>query len=180
MLFIDKNSNIDKDAMRLYVMAKLMTFRDEFNVLLKNHDHSAFWESLHNKIVSLPDDSEKNSYLKVESQILRLGDFIDTWIHTAVDSPERLEFFVQVKATEIRSGDAHHDYFWALQIRHDQLVAMVKVLETLREVISKWVNMPPEKVINSGVFQGLTEYSVEDQMYLEAENIQRQREKVSK
>jgi hypothetical protein len=178
MLFIDKNSNVDKEALRLYVLCKLQELRNEFGRLLKSGEHRPFWESLHNTILSETDKKSKEELLRVESQLTRLIDYVDTWVMTAVDSPERMEFFVQTKALEIRSGNSQGDYFWALQIRHDQLVAVVKMLELLASHISEWVEMNPGTVINTGVFLGMVKYTVEDQIYLEAEKIQRERQRL--
>ena len=114
----------------------------------------------------------------MENQLTSLEQMIGVWIATALDSPERLEFFVLSKAEEIKSGDQQRDYFWALQIRHDQLVALVDVLRALAAHLHRYVKMDPTSVINDATFQGLTEYGIEKQIYLEAENIHKHREKI--
>src|SRR5690606_33816058 len=104
-----------------------------------------------------------------------LPQYIESWIARSVDSNERFEFFIAAKAEEIKSGDQSRDYFWALQIRHDQLIAVVRVSSRLIEVLQKWITQSPDEVIDDELFHGLVETNLEEQIYLEAENIHKQR-----
>lgn len=177
-MFIDKNSEIDREAMRVYVLKELGQIKEQLGHLLLDVEHETFWKNIHDCIVTqITDPQEKEKALKLETQIHNLPQYINQWIQTAVDSPERLEFFVSAKAEEIKSGDQNKDYFWALQIRHDQLIAIVRVLSRLLNELNQWLQLSPSQVIQEPIFQGLLDYSIEDQIYLEAENIQTQRSK---
>ena len=171
-MFIDTESTVDKEALREYVLQRLEKFEARASQLVAGGGN--FWEQLHNHIAS-QEEEQKTEAFKVEAQIKELPAFISGWIQNSVETSERFEFFISTKAEEIQSGDQKHDYFWAMQIRHDQLIALLKVLETLLKHIKAWTLLEPEKVVEDSVFQGLKEYSIEDQIYLEAENIHRQR-----
>lgn len=170
-MFIDQNSSIDKHALRSYVYNELTKTKAQVESLLIKHH--TFWQNLHHVIVSNPEFKEE--HLRVEEELLTLPKYIDNWIETALDSEERLDFFISAKAEEIRSGDQFRDYFWALQVRHDQLVALVKVLTTLIDHLNRWSTMLPEDVIADPVWKGLLDYSIDKQIYLEAENIHKKR-----
>lgn len=175
-MFIDENSAIDKEALRQYINNELLRVFKLAEMYVNGEDYQLFWQELHNKIGVLEDKKEKEKLVGVESQLKDLPEFIYKWIESSVESVERFDFFIATKAEDIGSGDQQHDYFWALQIRHDQLVALVKVLDTLMGHMKNWVKMSAGSVLSDGVFLGLTDYSVEDQIYLEAEKIHKQRE----
>lgn len=177
MLFIDANSRVEKEALRRYVHEELVKFKQEARVLISDPLRVKFWSGLHNKISTKTPEADKERMQEVEKQLTGLESYIQNWIDTAVDSPERFEFFILTKAEEIRGGNQENDYFWALQIRHDQLLALVKVLEKLLEHIRRFVEMSASKTIKDPVFKGLMEFGIEDQVYLEAEKIHRKRQK---
>lgn len=172
-IFVDKTSAIDREALRQYVFSGLKNYRDRVEAVIFAERHRDFFNTLHGLILASPD---KDALLRVESQIKELPDFIETWIHTAVDTSERLEFFIASKATEIKSGDQNHDYFWALQIRHDQLVGLIRVLDVLVAYLEVWVTKKPEEVLADPVFLGISDHSVEKQVYYEAEKVHAERE----
>ena len=176
MLFSDEKSKIDREALREYVLKQLEDLFELSAQLIIDDKHKKFWDDLHNLIMVTSDEKEKQAYLNVLSQLRHLPDFIKQWKVTAVDSEARFDFFVISKAEEIKSGNEKHDYFWALQIRHDQLVALVRMVDELMKHIREWVELPAKVVIEDAIFQGLTDYSLEDQIYLEAENIHKKRE----
>lgn len=178
MLFIDEQSRIDKEALRNFAFSELSRFEEKVEVLVFGQDNKQFWESLHN-LIAVYDGPEKMSYRKVEKQIENLKSYITGWKETSVSSEERFEFFVQTKASEIKSGDQMRDYFWALQIRHDQLVALVTVIGRLINQIEIWVKMKTSEVLDDPIYVGLGEYSLEDQVYLEAANIHKKRKKMT-
>lgn len=176
-MFVDKNSEIDREAMRTYVLAELTQLKDQVGEIVLDDKHQPVWKQLHDFIVTHVPDQEKDKALNLENQIKNLPQYLNQWIETSVDSPERLEFFIGSKAEEIKSGDQQRDYFWALQIRHDQLVALVRVVSRLVNELNQWLQLEPKEIFQEPVFQGLLDFSIEDQIYLEAENIQKQRSK---
>lgn len=175
-MFIDHNSDIDKEALRQFVLKELGQLKLAYSETILGQSQTVFWNNLHDAIVTkIGNNQELDKALVLEGQIHNLPAYIDQWIQTAVDSTERFDFFISAKAEEIKSGDTMHDYFWALQIRHDQLTALVRVLSRLYNEITQWLLLEPSAVIDSPIFQGLLDYSIEAQIYLEAENIQRLR-----
>jgi len=177
-MFVDENSDIDREALRLYILNELNRIKKLTQLYLTDDRYHSFWEAIHNYINQISEETKKQNLVQVESQLHNLPDFIDKWIHTAVDTDQRFEFFILAKAEDIKSGDQPHDYFWALQIRHDQLVGLIRVLNKLMEHIKRWTTLPADQVISDGVFLGMTVYSIETQIYLEAENIHKNRDKL--
>jgi hypothetical protein len=58
-------------------------------------------------------------------------------------------------------------------------VALVRVLDMLIDKMKQWVTLRPDKILEDPVFAGLTEYGVEDQVYMEAERVYKERQRVS-
>jgi hypothetical protein len=135
-----------------------------------------FWDRLVTSASQRLFDKERQQALTVIDQLVHLPQFIQTWMSTALDSAQRFEFFIMTKAHELNSGDQQKDYYWALQIRHDQLVALVRVVEMLLDKMKLWASLRPAQVLDDPVFAGLTEYNVEQQIFLEAERIYKERQ----
>lgn len=173
-LFIDKTQAIDREALRVYVFDQLTKCKQLYKKLLTSEEGYRFIRKLHDYIAER-NDLDQNRYWQVEHQLSGLGEYLDTWVVTAIDSQERLDFFIRAKAAEISSGDAKRDYYWAMQIRHDQLVALVRVIELLLHHIKRFLQLEPSQVLEDPVFLGLVDYSIEEQVYLEAEKVHRQR-----
>lgn len=169
--------SIDQEALRQYTANRLKQLKEQAFELTQDSTNISFWQQLHDHIALNTSDTEKSMLIKVESQLKHVSDFIQGWYDTAVDSPERLEFFIRSKAAELKSGDKDNDYYWAIQIRHDQLVGLIHVLEHLVKHLKRWIKLSPEQVLNDPVFQGMTRYTLEDQVYLEAQKVHKQREK---
>ncbi len=177
MLFIDEKSGVDKEALREYVLGKLKDLLATTEGLLHDEKSSKFWDAAKNSLTEIEDENEKEEFESALEQVVEVDQFIKSWIQNSVESSERFEFFILTKAEEVSSGDQAKDYFWAMQIRHDQLVALVRVLEKLVEHMNEWLQIKPNELFNSPVFAGLCEYGLEDQVYLEAESIAKQKNK---
>lgn len=176
-LFIDSNSVVDKEGLRLFVLNQLTIMKLKAEELCV--ERADFWKRLRLVITDTLLESEQEKALRAVDQLIGLPYYISTWIETAVDSAERFGFFVMTKAHELKSGEQDKDYFWALQIRHDQLVALVRVLEILLDTMKLWVSLRPEKVLDDPLFSGLTEFGLEEQVFLEAEKIYNERMKIA-
>lgn len=177
-MFIDQAGNIDRETLRVETKATLQELKTQAEYILQKREHTRFWDYLHQVIGrDAANEEEKIAWLDVEAQIHGLPHFIETWIRTSVESAERLEMFIRLKAAEIKSRDENKDYFQALGIRHDQLVGLLVVLKTLMLHLQRWVQMRVEEVIEDEVFLGMVETSIEEQVYLEAENVYRRRKK---
>jgi hypothetical protein len=176
--FIDKAGRVDLERLRTKTLASLQELKSQADYLLQKRDNKPFWDYLHQVIVrEAGDDDQKIAWLDVEAQIHGLPHMIETWMRTSVESSERMDIFVRLKAAEIKSHDEQKDYFTAIEIRHDQLIGLVKVLSTLMTHLERWVLMRAEEVIDDEVFLGIAEATVEEQIYLEAENEYRLRKK---
>ena len=174
MIFVDKNSAIDKESLRIYALNKLLNSRDMMQALIAK----PIWEKLYNAVSVEENKLRLDTYRKSQSQLLGLCGFIDSYIKTALDSAERFEFFVQVKALELISKDQNNDYFWALQIRHDQVVAVVGVIEKIIRLVSSWSRMSVDEILSDEEYLKLAHTSIEDQVYLEAERVYKERNKI--
>lgn len=173
--FIQNYHSIDREAMRLYTADTLGELRARAETLIFAPEHQSFWDALHNAIGAVPDKKQQKSLRRVEEELRGLTHFIDEWLHTAVDTSERLDLFVRVKAAELLTGDQDKDYYWAMRIRHDQLVALCRVLTLLLDQISAWVKQQANDVLEDAVFMGLTQYSLAQQVYLEAQQVHKER-----
>ena len=179
MLFIDDQSRIDKEALRTYTAAQLSKCVGELERLVYGEENRQFWDGLHNLIGTMEDEKVRDGYRKVERQLLNWKWYLAGWLETSVASPERFEMFVQTKANELKSGDEKRYYFWAMQVSHDQLVALVTVVERLMEKIKVWVKQKPKVVMEDPICAGLVVFGLEDQVYLEAGNIHKKRRALS-
>lgn len=176
-MFVDAQSRVDREGLRNYVVAQLMELRQRIETL--NTDYRTFWDKAEVIAKKQLLEKEQEKVSSVFAQLRQLPEYIGMWMETAVDTPERFDFFVLAKAHELKSGDQQKDYFWAIQIRHDQLVALVKVLDLLVDKMKLWVSLRPDKILDDPVFAGLTEYGIEDQVYMEAERVCKERQRVT-
>lgn len=176
-LFIDANYRVDREGLRQYVLAEMSGYRKLAETVCVGQD--VFWDKLTQTVRERVTDADKDKALLAVDQLRHLPQFIDTWISTALDTTERFDFFVLTKAHELNSSDQTNDYYWALQIRHDQLVALVTVVSMLLDKMKIWKSLRPVEVLDDPVFAGLTVYDVEKQIYLEAERIYQERQKIT-
>lgn len=174
MIFVNKNSAIDKESLRTYALNKLSNNRDMMQALMAK----PIWEKLHNAVGSEENKIQLAKYRKSQAQLLGLCGFIDSYIKAALDSSERFELFVQVKAIELKSKNQRNDYFWALQIRHDQVVASVEVVEKIVKLVNSWSKMSVDEILKDKEYINLAHTSIEDQVYLEAERVYKERNKI--
>lgn len=171
--FIDTEGKLDKEALRLFTLSELTALQTELYPLY-SHDSGGFFDKLHDAI-ALANKENLPVYKIIESQLSSLPEFISSFIQTALDSRERLEFFIQVKANEIVDGDQHHAYFWAQMIRHDQLLATYLVLKDVAALIKRWSLLTPSEILTSKAFLTLATETIEDRIYLKAKALSESR-----
>ncbi len=176
--FIDSSSRVDREGLRNFVLQEMKKYRVLSESICTGR--LDFWERLAMVANRSLSSDDRKPALNAIDQLIHLPEFIDSWMATALDSPERFEFFVLAKAHELKSGNPDKDYFWAMQIRHDQLVALVTVVEMLLDKMKLWTSLRPEAILEDPIFSGLTQYNVEQQIFLEAERIYKSRESDSK
>ena len=102
-MFIDENSDIDREALRTHVLSQLTELKQKAHHLTQESTTITFWNKVHDTI-STSQMQEKELYLGVVDEIKDLPKYIQSWISRSVDSPERFEFFVGSKAEEFASG----------------------------------------------------------------------------
>ncbi len=167
--YININGEIDTSALVTGVKEELGKSRQQATFLLEKN--ASFWNELKDEIAKMTDDQEQLEHKKVLAQVLHVEHFLDTWIKTAVQDFATFEMFVMTKAAEIRSGDDKRDYYWALNIRFDQLSALTQVVDLLLQQMERWVGLGSKKTLDDPIWLGLADNSLEDQIYLEAEAI---------
>lgn len=166
--FVDKYGAIDKEGLRLYGLEAMRHYKEILDVLT-THESASFWKELHNTIGMTEEQEKKDVFRKSEAQVIGLRQFIESYIQNALDSPERFEMFVQTKAADLGGSDDMHDYYWALQIRLDQVMAVIAVLGDILIQMQVWVKNSPEKLLNDPYFLELSKTSIEDRIYFAAE-----------
>ena len=171
--YIDENSVVDAVGLRQYVFDQLVQLKKTAEVVCV--EKQIFWDKVKLLVTTELYDEEREKATIVLNQLTHLPHYIQMWVETSVDTSERFDFFVMTKAHELMSGDQSKDYFWALQIRHDQLMALVQVLTLLIGQMKMWVKKDANKLLDDPIFSGLTDMGIEDQVYLEAEKIYKER-----
>ena len=172
-LFISSTSSVDKESLQQYVLSQLTKLKGRVDVVIEGDEYKQYWGEVESLVAG---------NLKARGavqQVKRLSEYIKIWIKTSVDSNKRFEFFILTKAQEIDSGDQKKDYYWAMQIRHDQMVALVRVITNVVSQIEVLVDRPSKELIKDPLIKGIIEHSIEDQVYLEAEKVHSEREKLS-
>jgi hypothetical protein len=172
---IDSHNKVDRESLRRYVGEQLSIYKQVAQRVCI--DRRIFWDNASGLAQKSLFSKEAEATLSAIQQLVHLPLYIQLWIDTAVDTSERFDFFVLTKAHEMKSGDQEHDYYWAMQIRHDQLVGLVRVLGMLLDKIEVWVSGTPQQLFEDPVFLGLTAVGIEEQVYLEAEKVYKERQR---
>ena len=175
-LYVNQSGQVSKRRLRSEIYKRMEGLRQKADYLINAERNSLFWDKLHIRISRGQEREKREVLLGIESQLISLPVYIETWMRQSLENEAAFEFFILQKAESIRSGNAEKDYFWALLIRHDQLVGLTTVLDQLLKALENWVTIRPVDVLNDPVFLGLGEYSVEEQVYLEAEKVHSYRE----
>lgn len=177
--FLKSDGTVDTDALIKETRRVLTQIKQEVEMVL-NSDKGQRWLNELTNTLAFNASDNKEALVTVKNQICELPEFCQQWIDLAVANNETFVFFVRTKAQEIYSSDTQKDYYLALYIRHDQLVALIRVLTKLVKELKRWLELPASKVIFDPVFVGLVDYALEKQIYLEAEAIYKARLKVTK
>ena len=162
-LFI-KDKVVDKAGICTYTLERLQTLHRQIDFLANNPATSQHWNELRDFAVIQLSIADGHA-VAIFDQILSLHEIIEAWITDHVDSPERFEFSVLSKAAEISSGNDDADYFNALIIRHDQLLAAVTVFETAVKYWQELLKMQPNEAIHSKQLTFFEENSIEGWIY---------------
>jgi len=114
-------------------------------------------------------------------EIKSLPNYVSHWITDLVDSQERFEFTIMTKATEINSSDPEYNYFYALLVRHDQLLAAVFVFRQDLVNLTHLTKLDLDpSIIDSPAFNYFTTHNFQDRVYFMAQEIFAQRKLLGK
>lgn len=167
--FVDIDGKLNKEQLRVFVLAQFQNLLTSFYPLFM-HDSAGFINRLHDVIATM-NGPQALLLKKIESQLVSLPEFITSYIKSALDTPERLEFFIEIKANELSDSDQTHAYYWAQLIRHDQLLATVFVLQEIYALVKSWSETPIDAVLNDKAFMELSSNTIEDKIYLRAKTL---------
>ncbi|NMC36183.1 hypothetical protein GYA49_04005 [Candidatus Beckwithbacteria bacterium] len=160
-----EGQSLQKEKLRLYVLRVLQSSRQQLEHYIYTPIHEPFWNQVHDSAIASSNDSWKTSITEIKS----LGKQIDFWINEAVSSPQRMEFFILQKATELSSGNQNKDYFLALMIRNDQLLAVVTVFQEAVEHIKNCLSFDVQTIFDSPDFNFFAQKSIEKRIFEMAE-----------
>lgn len=165
--FIEEGK-LDKENFRIFIWENLIEIKEK----LEKDFHSPFIKEVLQRVndhcVVENDEICKNAV----KEIINLNKNIENWITEAVENAQRFEFFILSKASEIASGNQDKDYYYAMMIRHDQLLAVVKVFQ---KMLSWWDELKSiddlNLMVKSEYFKYFGENSSEKMIFREAELI---------
>jgi hypothetical protein len=175
--FLRSDGTVDTEALVTETKETLTQIKQKIELVL-NSDKGQRWLNELTNILAFRTEGDKEELMTVKKQLSELPEFCQQWIDLAVANNETFIFFVRTKAQEIFSNDTKKDYYLALYIRHDQLVALIRVLTNLTVELERLVELPVSQVIKDPIFYGLVDYALEKQIYLEAEAVYKTRQKV--
>lgn len=172
-MFIDDESRVDKEALRVYVLQHLEAAHERVQYLKHNPSIQTRWHELRDLVYSEHEHNE--AYKQGIELIEHLDEQLHVWIHDHLDAPERFEFSVQTKALELNSGDQDYDYYMALMIRHDQFLSVVLVFEEIIKIVEKLLTSGDITLQENGSWNYLIEKTVDVRIFEIAEEMYRQR-----
>lgn len=140
------DDGVDKEALREFVWESFTRDHAWAEFLLTSPTHKQTWDNLHDYVMSL-DSKKKEIFESGLDTILQLHEVIHEWMKTKIDSGERMEFWITSRAAAIASGDELGDYFAALAMCHDDLLAAVLVFQEALEKLAILMEMDDAREI---------------------------------
>lgn len=165
--FCDEHQHIEKEALRIYVFDQLTDIHRQLGYILSYPDNDIHWKQLQDLVTS----SGNELQLRTIADLRTFDEQIHSWIEEHVDTPERLEFSIELKATEIASGDREFDYFAAQLIRHDQLLAAVFVYQLAVKKFEDLLQISIDVVLDDPVFAFFCEMPLDSRIFSLAEQV---------
>lgn len=162
----NSDKKIDRPALRQYVYDELNRMLAWTDYLLNNPEYQSRWRLISDYVESHDGRPEQKAWQLAVGEIITLSDQIRGWINDHVDSDERMEFSIASKAAEISSGNEVYDYFHALMVRHDQLLACVEVFKEATENLAKITKLADVgEIIESEYFKFFTTKTISQHIY---------------
>ncbi len=156
-----KGNQLDKETLRNFILEHFTIIHHKFELLIQLGDKQQFW----NQVRDLAYISKQDIAISAINQIHSLPGHITHRIKENVDSPQAFELFIQLKAAEISSGDKMKDYFLAMKIRNDQLLACLYVYTQSITQLEFCISFLPSDVLQHPAFIYFGEKSIEDRIY---------------
>lgn len=165
--FISGDDNkINKHYLRKYVNDELNQFIAWTDFLLNNPEYKNKWRLLHDYIQSHSERSEYQKWQFGISEMFSLTEQITGWLNDHVDSEERMEFSIASKAAEISSGNEMFDYFQAMLVRHDQLLACVEIFKEATKNLAELSKLSDiGEIVTHSSFEYFCEKSLSNHIY---------------
>jgi hypothetical protein len=167
--FMSDQAQVKVEPLREYVLESLKKQHAWADYLLHNPENAHHWTQLRDLVAMMDSGDLKSNYQRGIGEIQQLHNVIDGWIAENVDSPVRLEFVIQTKAREIASGDEQFDYYTAMMIRHDQLLAAVLVFEEALEHLALVIKYAPIRALTLEDIKYFAEKDLQTRVFETAE-----------
>ncbi len=170
--FVDNDHKIDKEKLRIFVKEKLTSQLAWVTYWLHGTAYLHNWNRLADYIASHDKDPKSKSWQKGLDQIMALADTIRGWNAEHCESAERMEFSIASKAAELATGNDDQDYYTALTIRHDQLLACIQVMDEAIKNLGKLVKLDSmEEIIATEQFDWFVVKGIDTYIYERAREV---------
>jgi hypothetical protein len=160
-----EGDKLQKERFRLYIAYKLNSIHQELEYYVLNPTHETLWKQVGDLTAITNQELLHLAY----KRIVNLHTTVDFWQQESVETAERFEFFIRTKAAEISSGNMDQDYYDALMIRNDQLLASCDVFSQCLDHIKACVTLPASEVITSPNFLFFADKDIDTLIYETAE-----------
>lgn len=169
------NGNVlNKEGLRQHALEQLEIMQQKIQNLINAYDNSLFW----NKIKDLASLSGDNPNQEAIEQILILPNIINLFIKDNISNPQVFEFYIKSKAAEISSNDPAKDYYLAMKIRNDQVLAYIYVFSQCINNLEDCLLFKPHEVLSQSCFLYFGLKKVEDYVYEIADKLYQARIKL--
>ena len=169
--FFNADKQLDSEALRCFALETLQKLAKRSEQCISSAQCSQQWRQVDDRAVV----GNHKHWTAGYNQVQELGTAIAFWIKEAVESEQRWNFFVLEKATEISSGDRDRDYYHALMIRHDQILAACLVLEQAVMAVEQSCQLSVDALLQSEAMRFLARDEIETTIFAKAETFLKQR-----
>jgi hypothetical protein len=156
-----KGNQLEKETLRTYILEQLTIIKQKLHQQILTEEKCTFW----NKVHDLAYLSKQDISIAAVNQICSLPSNVSSRINESVSSTQTFELFIKLKAAEISSNDKLRDYFLAMKIRNDQLLASMYVYTQSIVQLEFCLSYEPSNVLKHPSFVYFGETSIEDRVY---------------
>jgi len=166
---------LKKERLRTYVYDQLQTIQARVDNLIYSNDKTEFWQKVHD-LAYLSKDTQAISSI---NQIFLISKSIKEIISQYLKDSYTLELSIKLKAAEISSGDAKKDYYLAMKIRNDQLLAYLYVFSESLNMLDNCLLYQPQEILKHPSFLFFGIKSIDDRVYEIAQKLYETRIKLN-